>query len=150
MTTTSHIVCPHCEAVNRIPSERLRDEPKCGKCHQALFGGAPRDLTGEAFRRHVARNDIPVVVDFWASWCGPCRTMAPEFERASAELGSAARLVKLNTENEPEIAGQFSIRGIPTMIMFRDGREVARQSGALRSADIVRWVTAHADASTGP
>ncbi len=142
MTTANHIVCPHCEAVNRIPADRLGDEPKCGKCHEALFGTTPPDLGGDAFRKHIDRNDIPVVVDFWAEWCGPCRMMAPEFERASAELGSAARLVKLNTEHEPDLAAQFSIRGIPTMIMFRNGREVARQSGAMRSADIVRWVQA--------
>lgn len=148
MNATNHIVCPHCAAVNRIPSDRLRDDPKCGKCHQALFGPKPADVSGEAFRQHVSRNDIPVVVDFWASWCGPCRMMAPEFERASAELGPAARLIKLNTENEQDVAAQFSIRSIPTMIMFRNGAEVARQSGAMRSADIIRWVQAQSRAAS--
>lgn len=147
MSTHRHIVCPHCEAVNRIPAERLGDEPKCGSCHQGLFGAKPADVSGDAFRKHIGRNEIPVVVDFWAEWCGPCRMMAPEFERAAAELGPAARLVKLNTENEPELAAQFSIRGIPTMILFLNGREVARQSGALRSADIVRWVQAQSRAA---
>lgn len=147
MSTPRHIVCPHCEAVNRIPPDRFADEPKCGKCREALFDARPVDLGGEAFRKHVSRNDIPVVVDFWAEWCGPCRMMAPEFERAAAELGHAARLVKLNTENEQDIAAQFSIRSIPTMIMFRNGREVARQSGAMRSADIVRWVQAQSGAA---
>ena len=147
MSTHRHIVCPHCEAVNRIPAERLDDGPKCGSCHQELGGAKPADVSGEAFRKHIARNEIPVVVDFWAEWCGPCRMMAPEFERAAAELGPAARLVKLNTEHEPELAAEFSIRGIPTMIMFVNGREVARQSGALRSADIVRWVQAQSRAA---
>lgn len=147
MSTTSHIVCPHCDAVNRIPPDRLRDAPKCGNCHQALFDAKPRDLDGEAFRKQISRNDIPVVVDFWAPWCGPCRMMAPEFERASAELGPSARLVKLNTDAEPDIAAQFGIRGIPTMIMFRNGREVARQSGAMRSADILLWVQEQARAA---
>jgi thioredoxin 2 len=108
------------------------------------------ELTGEAFRKHVSHNDIPVVVDFWAAWCGPCKAMAPEFERAAVELKSAARLVKLNTENEPAIAAQFSIRSVPTMMLFRNGREVARQSGAMQAADIVRWVrTQGATARTG-
>lgn len=145
--STSHIVCPHCRAVNRIPSDRLGHAPKCGSCHQPLFAAKPHDVDGEAFRKHISRNDIPVVVDFWAEWCGPCRMMAPEFERASAELGSSARLVKLNTEHQPDVAAQYAIRGIPTMIMFRNGREVARQSGAMRAADIVRWVQAQARAA---
>lgn len=139
-----HLVCPHCAAVNRIPAARLADAPKCGKCSAGLTGGKPPDVSGEGFRKHLGRNDIPVVVDFWASWCGPCKMMAPEFERASQELGSGARLLKLNTESEPEIAASFAIRSIPTMVMFRNGREVARQSGAMRSADIVRWVSAQA------
>lgn len=144
MSNTTHIVCPHCDAVNRIPQERLDDAPKCGSCHQALFGTEPRDLDGDAFRKHLGKNDVPVVVDFWAPWCGPCRMMAPEFERASAELGPAARLVKLNTDAEPDIAAQFGIRGIPTMIMFAGGREVARRSGAMRAADIVGWIQSQA------
>jgi len=142
VSTTSHIVCPHCDTVNRIPSARLADGAKCGKCSKPLFDAKPPDLDAQGFRKHIGSNDIPVVVDFWAPWCGPCRAMAPEFERASTELESSARLIKLNTENEPAIASEFSIRGIPTMIMFRNGREVARQSGAMRSADIVNWIRA--------
>lgn len=150
MPTTSHIVCPHCGTVNRSPASRLDEGPKCGKCREELFEAKPLELTGEAFRKHVSHNDIPVVVDFWAAWCGPCKAMAPEFERAAVELKSAARLVKLNTENEPAIAAQFSIRSVPTMMLFRNGREVARQSGAMQAADIVRWVrTQGATARTG-
>ena len=135
-----HIVCPHCDAVNRIPSARLAEQPKCGKCHEDLFGRQPSELTAANFHTHVGRNDIPVVVDFWAEWCGPCKMMAPEFARASAKLGARARLAKLNTEQAPDIASRYSIRSIPTMVMFRKGEEVARQSGAMRAADIVRWV----------
>ena len=140
MSDITHIVCPHCDAVNRIPSTRLSQQPKCGKCHEALFGGKPPELHEDNFRKHISRNDIPVVVDFWAEWCGPCKMMAPEFERAAGELGAAARLAKLDTERAQGIAAQYSIRSIPTMVMFRHGREAARQSGAMRAVDIVRWV----------
>jgi len=136
----SHVVCPHCDTVNRIPAERSGDRPKCGKCGQLLFAGQPREVGRDAFRRHVSRNDIPVVVDFWAPWCGPCHAMAPEFERAAGELGAEARFLKLNTDAEPEFAGELGIRSIPTMILFRGGREIARRSGAMRAADIVGWV----------
>ena len=147
MSTTSHIVCPHCNTVNRIPPARLADAATCGKCRKPLFDAKPPDLDAQGFRKHIGSNDIPVVVDFWAPWCGPCRAMAPEFERASADLKASARLVKLNTENEPTIAAEFSIRSIPTMVVFRNGSEVARQSGAMRSADIVNWVRTQTSAA---
>ena len=140
MSDITHIVCPHCDAVNRIPSRRLSEQPKCGRCRKALFGGKPAELNEDNFRKHISRNDIPVVVDFWAEWCGPCKMMAPEFERAAGQLGPAARLARLNTEQAQGIAAQYSIRSIPTMVTFRHGREVARQAGAMRAADIVRWV----------
>jgi thioredoxin 2 len=139
-----HIVCPHCDAVNRIPSSRLSQRPKCGSCHDALFGVGPAELNEDNFGKHVSRSDIPVVVDFWAEWCGPCKSMAPEFERAAAQLGAGARLAKLNTEHAQTVAARYAIRSIPTMVMFRQGREVARQSGAMRAADIVRWVESQA------
>lgn len=144
MKGTVHVVCPRCVAVNRIPSERLKDAPKCGQCHSALFDGKPHAVSGDAFQKHVGRNDIPVVVDFWAAWCGPCTMMAPEFEQAAAALGPDARLLKLDTEQAQDVAARFGIRSIPTVVMFAGGREVARQSGAMRAADIERWVREHA------
>ena len=146
MTHPRHVVCPHCLAVNRIPHDRFGDAARCGQCHRALFDGKPHEVSGPAFHKHVSRNDIPVVVDFWAEWCGPCHMMAPEFERASASIGSGFRLLKLNTEAEQEVSAGLGIRSIPTMVMFASGREIARQSGAMRAGDIERWIRANAPA----
>jgi len=143
MAETLHIVCPHCEQVNRIPATRLVEAPKCGHCHQPLFTGHALELTAPSFQRHLERNDIPLVVDFWAPWCGPCQMMAPEYTAAAGELEPNVRLAKVNTEVEASLAGGFGIRSIPTLMLFRAGREVARQSGALGKSDIVRWVRAH-------
>jgi len=143
MSESKHIVCPHCVAVNRIPAARLQDAPRCGKCKQPLFAAHPVALQAGSFRRHVERNDIPVVVDFWAPWCGPCKMMAPAFEQAAGQLEPRVRLAKLNTEEAQVIAGEYNIRSIPTLVLFRNGREVTRQPGAMGAADIVRWVQAH-------
>lgn len=143
MSETVHIVCPHCDAVNRIPTARLGDRPNCGKCHHPLFIGRPLELTTAAFRKQIERTDIPVLVDFWASWCGPCQMMAPAFAKAAEKLEPQIRLAKVNTEDEQELAAQFGIRSIPALVLFRDGREVARQAGALGETDIIRWVRAH-------
>jgi thioredoxin 2 len=143
MSESKHIVCPHCVAVNRIPAARLSDAPRCGKCKQGLFTRHPAALQAGSFRQHVERNDIPVVVDFWAPWCGPCKMMAPAFEQAAGQLEPQVRLAKLNTEEAQAIAGEYGIRSIPTLVLFRNGVEVARQPGAMGAADIVRWVQAH-------
>jgi thioredoxin 2 len=121
----------------------MSDSPHCGNCKQALFTAHPVALQAGSFNQHVKRNDIPVVVDFWAPWCGPCKMMAPAFEQAAGQLEPRVRLAKLNTEEAQVIAGEYSIRSIPTLVLFRNGREVARQPGAMGAADIVRWVQAH-------
>ena len=140
MTDSLHVVCGHCHTTNRVPQARLADQPACGSCKAPLFSGHPIALDGAGFERHVASSDLPVVVDFWAPWCGPCRAMAPAWEQAAARLEPRVRLAKLDTEAEPGIAQRFGIRSIPTIVLFRNGREVARQSGALSLPQILRWV----------
>ena len=134
------VVCPRCNAANRVAAERLADGATCGKCKASLFAGEPLELTTANFDIHVARSDIPLLVDFWAPWCGPCRSMAPAFAEAARQLEPAFRLEKVNTEDEQQLAARFGIRSIPTLALFRNGREVARQAGAMDASALMRWV----------
>jgi thioredoxin 2 len=141
MSKSIQIVCGHCDAVVRTPSDRIHQGPKCPKCHNPLFHGEPIELTASRFEKHLTRNDLPVIVDVWAPWCGPCKMMAPHFEEAARQFAPRARFAKVNSDEENALAARFGIRGIPTVIVFRDGREVARQSGAMDGAALKRWLT---------
>lgn len=135
-----HIVCPDCSSTNRVPADRPAGEGRCGRCGNALFTGRPTVLTEASFDRHLAASQIPVAVDFWAPWCAPCRAMAPAFEEAAAKLEPRVRLAKVNTDDHQKLGGRFSIRGIPTVVIFSGGKEVDRRSGAMDAATLVSWI----------
>ena len=139
MSETVRVACPACLAANRVPATRMGEDPKCGKCGAALLDGAPAELGENELEPFVQRTELPVLVDFWAPWCGPCRAMAPHFERAAKSLKDRVRLVKVNTEEAPGLASRYGIRAIPTLVLFRNGTETKRMSGALDAGALEQW-----------
>ncbi len=142
MSASHQVVCGHCGKINRLPAERTATTARCGSCHQPIFSGHPIEVDEAAFDRHLAYNDIPVLVDVWAPWCGPCRAMAPMFERAAQQLEPGVRLLKLNSDQAPAVSSRLGISGIPTLLLMRGGKEIARTSGAMDTKNIVAWTTA--------
>lgn len=139
MSDTFQVVCGQCGQINRLPASRAPSTARCGKCHEPIFAGAPIEVDETAFKRHLANSDVPLLVDVWAPWCGPCRAMAPMFARAAAELEPQVRLLKLNSDEAPGVSAGFNISGIPTLLLLHRGRELARSAGAMDTQRIVAW-----------
>ncbi len=140
MSDTNQIVCPSCSATNRVPSSKSASAAKCGKCGASLFSGKPTELTGANFAKHIRNSSVPVVVDFWAEWCGPCKMMGPEFAKAASVLEPDVRMAKLDTEAAQNVAAQYNIRSIPMLKIFKNGKVIAEQAGAMPADQIAQWV----------
>ncbi|NLW04083.1 MAG: thioredoxin TrxC [Pseudomonadaceae bacterium] len=140
MTDLVHLNCPSCQALNRIPQARLNDGPKCGKCKEPLLTGKPIDVNESNFAALVEASDVPVIIDFWASWCGPCKMMTPIFTEVAAKESAHWRFVKINTETNQQLATRFAIRSIPSLLVFKEGKEIARQAGAMQAGQLQQWL----------
>ena len=140
MSDSIHIVCPYCAGTNRIPTDKLQAEPNCGRCKKPLLDTAPIELTKDNIAQHIEKNDIPVVIDFWAPWCGPCKIMGPNFEQASRDFKARVRFAKVNTEDQQSLGGHYNIRSIPTLVLFKQGKEIDRISGALDANQLISWI----------
>ena len=143
MSEQHHVICAQCGSINNVPVSRLGDKPVCGKCKKTVFSGHPLDLNEAGFNRFISKSHQPVLVDYWASWCGPCKMMAPVFTQAATQLEPDFRLVKINTEVEQNLAARMRIQSIPTLAIYQNGQEIVRQPGAMSLADLVNWARSH-------